>query len=421
MPSDLGDDVVTDPANPLLRTLDPVELDLLETIWDPLSRETAPWPVWDYVSRTLYRAASSEVHDADAVVAALPTVPAGPGSTQEAVPPYGLVWRSAAGPRISRQEHVGLTIAGLVRLAERRASLKVLADQLAIVISSLAAAERDTIPDPLSPVDPRVLLGPFIQFFTLRTPEFHTPVPPQAVVDLLAHEHAPLGIVYGSDPPEASPTMYLRPYGKLSGVEDYLERIGLMAQRQQRTAPIRRGEELLRTLDYVSYVLSTHPAWQPTGRLVVVHDLETAGTLAANVGNQVEFDHQLSALATVLDGLQIPEPSLEAEAGWRKRVGAGEKDRPRSLVKLEIWLKETLRDDARRRRALDAVKDLRSAKDLRNLGQHSGTALRRRATRACGHLGIDEPIRDWSQAWETVRARVADAFDDIRREVVPGP
>jgi hypothetical protein len=112
---------------------------------------------------------------------------------------------------------------------------------------------------------------------------------------------------------------------------------------------------------------------------------------------------------------------LESEERWRKRVGAGEKDQPRSLARLEIWIEETVQDDARRQHALAAVKDLKSAKDLRNLGQHSGTGLRRRATRACGRLGIDEPIRAWPQAWEIVRGRVADAFDDIRRDVVPGP
>jgi hypothetical protein len=411
---DLGDDAVPDPVNPLRRPLEPVELDLLETIWDPISRETAPWPVWDYVSRTLYTGAS-EVHDAAAVLAALPTVPAGPGAGEYAAP-YGLVWRSHAGPDVSGEEHVGLTIAGLVRLAERRAPLKVLADRLTGVISALAAAERDTFPDPLQAVRPQIPLDLLVRNVTVRTLDFLTPVPVQAVVDLLQHEHALIGIVHGAEPPQASPTVYLRPYARLNGAEDYLDRIGLMTQRRQLPAPVRRGEELLQTLDYVSYVLAAHPSWKPAGRMAVVQDLETAAILAADAGNQVEFDHRLSALATLLDGLNTPEPTPEAlQRHWT------DPNAPKSLSRLEIWIKETLQDDARRRQALDAVKVIKAVKDLRNRGQHSGTGPRRKATQACGRLGIDEPIREPGQAWEIVRARVADAFDTIRREVVSGP
>jgi hypothetical protein len=307
MSDDLDESIVPDPGNPLLRPLEPVELDLLEAIWDPISRETAPWPVWDYVSRVLYQG-PEEVHDAVAVLAALPTVPAGPGSGHWAAP-YGLVWRSGTGPDVSGQDHVGLTIAGLVRLAERAAPLKGVADQLTGIISSLATAERDIVPDPLREVRAQIRIDRLVDHVIVPAPGLSIPVSAEVVVDLLKHEHAPVGIVHGSQPPEASPTMYLRPYARLSGAEDYLTRIGLMAQRRQRPAPTRRGEELLQTLDYVSYVLSAQPAWKLTGRLVVVHDLATAAALAADVSNQEEFKHRLSALGTVLDGLQTPQPS----------------------------------------------------------------------------------------------------------------
>jgi hypothetical protein len=414
---DFGDDVVTDSVNPLLRPLDPMELELLETIWSPISLRTAPWPVWDYVSHTLYQG-PSQVHDAAAIFAALPTVPAGPGSGPHTAP-YGLVWCSHAGPDISCDEHVGLTIAGLVRLAERRSALMRTADQLFLIITNLARRERALTPDPNKPVERVSDIESLIDGIAVGSSP--TTVPPQAVADLLQHESVPLGITTGPGQVTANLTSYLRPFGTLQSAQEYVDLLAQMAQRRERPAPVRRGEELLQTLDYVSYVLATHPAWKPAGRLVVVQDLETAATLAADAGNQVEFDHRMSALATLLDGLQTPDPSMEAEEGWRKQVGAGETDRPRSLARLEIWLGKTLQDDARRRRALDAVKDLKSVKDLRNLGQHSGTGLRRRATQACGRLGIDEPIREPSQAWEIVRARVADAFDIIRREVVSGP
>jgi len=91
------------------------------------------------------------------------------------------------------------------------------------------------------------------------------------------------------------------------------------------------------------------------------------------------------------------------------------------LNRLIIWLKESLPDEAGRQRALDAVEDVKSVKDLRNQAQHSGTDPRKRVTRACIRLGIEDPIRNWPRAWEIVRARAADAFDVIRQEVAAQP
>ena len=413
---DLGDDAATTPANPLLRPLEPVELDLLEAIWDPIAREAAPWPVWDYVSRTLYKG-PLRVRDAGAVLASMPRMP-DPMLGALDGRAYGLVWRDALGPGPAGEEHVGLTIAGLVRLSERHAPLKVLADHLTEIISSLAAAERDTIADPRQAVRPAIALDSHIQGITVRTADHLIPIPAPVVLDILRREHAPLMITAGPESPKARPTIYVRAYSELAVAEDYLERIGLMSQRRERPAPIRRGEELVQTLDYVSYVLAAHPAWKQSqiGRLLGTFDLETAANLAANASNQAEFKTRLSALATILDGLQTPEPSQQALASWSDKQNP-----PKSLNRLETWLTEVLQDDAGRQRALEAIKDIKGAKDLRNHDQHSGTKLRRKAAQACNRFGIEEPIRDWSGAWEIVRARVADAFDVIRQEVVAQP
>lgn len=413
---DLGEDAVTGPANPRMRPLEPVELDLLEAIWDPISLGLASWPVWDYVSRTLYKG-SAEVRDAASVLASLPVIPAGPGSGLR-TESYSLVWRGDPSPNMSNDEHVGLTIAGIVRLAERRPALTVFADRVTEIIGWLAAQERAVLPDPLRSVSVQVSIAEFVQQITSPTRDFNTQVPADAVFDLLRNEYSSIRIGSGSESAQASLTIYLRPFTRLQGAKDYLERIGQMAQPQQRSAPVRRGEELLQTLDDVSYVLAAHPAWKQSqiGRLLGTFDLETVANLAANASNQAEFKTRLSALATILDGLQTPEPSPQALASWSDKQNP-----PKSLNRLEMWLTEVLQDEAGRQRALEAMKDIKGAKDLRNHGQHSGTKLRRKAAQACNRFGIEEPIRDWSGAWEIVRARVADAFDVIRQEVAAQP
>jgi hypothetical protein len=407
---DLGDDAATTPANPLLRPLEPVELDLLEAIWDPIAREVAPWPVWDYVSRTLYKG-PLRVRDAGAVLASMPRMP-DPMLGALDGRAYGLVWRDAIGPGPAGEEHVGLTIAGLVRLSEWHAPLKVLADHLTEIISSLAAAERDTIADPLHAVRPALALDSYIQGITVRTADHLIPIPAPVVLAILRREHAPLMITAGSESPKARPTIYVRAYSELAGADDYLERIALMSQRRERPAPIRRGEELVQTLDYVSHVFEVHPAWT-MGPLVVTHDLETASTLSADVTNQVEFSYRLSALASILAGLQVPE----LNPNHLKQHDT----RPGPLIRLADWLKDFIQDEGGGQRAAEAIKDIRSANDLRVQTQHTGTKPRNRATQARSRLGIEDPIRDWGLAWEIVRARVADAFDIIRNEVAAQP
>lgn len=411
---DLVDDAATDQPNPLLRPLEPVELELLEAIWDPIARETAPWPVWDYVSRTLYKG-PSQVRDAGAILASLPMMP-GPMAGALVGRRYGLVWQSGNGPFVADDDHVGLTIAGFMRLAEHHAPLKLLADRLVGIINSLVNAERDTVPDPRQVVRPGLPLTPFIHDLTTETAILSIPIPAPVIVDLLIREHAPLGVIFGAEPPVVRPTPSLRLYSGLTSAEDYLDRINQMYQNGQRPAPTRRGDELAQTLDYVSHVFAAHKAWS-NGPLLGTVDLETAGALAADVSNSTEFAHRLSALSIVLARLQVPE----LDEATLRRHDLGTVTKPGPLVRLRVWLKEYLQDDAGQQRAVDAIKDIQSANDLRVLAQHGGTTPRIKATRAASRLGIEDPIRDWGQAWDTARARVADAFDVIRQEIAAQP
>ena len=202
---DLGEDAVTGPANPLMRPLELVELELLEAIWDPISRGLAPWPVWDYVSRTLYKG-PAEVRDAASVLASLPGIPAGPGSGFR-TESYSLVWRGDAGPNMSNDEHVGLTIAGIVRLAERRPALTVFADRLTEIIGWLATQERAVVPDPLRSVSSQVSIAEFVQQIPRPTREFITQVPADAVFDPLRYEYSPIRIDSGPESPPDRPAI----------------------------------------------------------------------------------------------------------------------------------------------------------------------------------------------------------------------
>lgn len=411
MDDDLDDAVPAALTNPLLRDLDSIEQDLLAAIWDPIEREVAPWPVWDYVSRTLYRTPLATA-DAGAVLASLPTTSVPILGSVFGVT-YGLVWRSGQGLGPAREERVGLTIAGLVRLSEQRPELKELADRLVGVIGVIARAERDTPPNPHEVVNVLVQLDPLVQHLTARVGTRSIPIPNDVAIDILSHECAPLGVQTSTTPSGARPSEYIRPYRDLAGADDYLSLIGLVSQ-EARPAPTRRSEELARTLDYVSHVLKEHPAW-PENALLGVHDLETAATLSSHVDNKTEFVHRLSALAIILTGLQVPAASAAA----LRRIGADRQ--PGTLVRLREWMVENLEDESSAQRAVEAIRDLQSANDLRVLAQHEGSKPHRNGREACRHLGIEYPIRAWGPTWETVQGRVADAFDVIRQEVTALP
>jgi hypothetical protein len=398
-------DLATDDQQPLLRPLADVQVTLLETIWHPVVDSVVSWPVWDYVTRKMYRQ-NAQLPPASSVLASLPTVPVG---IQRA--PYGLVWRadrSTIDPLPA--ERVGLSIAGLLQLGEHRQDALELADRLAMFIGYAANWERELTPDPSSAVElthkldgvlPQLLGGsrPLSQVASLD------------VLEVLQREFAPLNLRFQGDGKDARLVLRtaLAPFHGVSTAREYVDRISAQ-QRPQPPVEAVPPLYVAQMLDYLSLVLASHPNW-PARRLIDAPDLRAAASLALSVSNEAEYRDRMSALSAVLNSLRAPDVPEEVVSG---RFGG---QPPASLQRLKYWLEINLADADSRQQALQAVENLRSIVALRNEGQHPSSSQRLNAAAARRRLGLPDLILDWGAAWDLVRTRVAEASDVISREV----
>lgn len=395
--------------NPLVRQLDETQRTLLDLVALPLSPQGGPWPVWDFVARELDRALHRPV-DAGAVWRSLPAVFV-PGQPR----PYGLVWRSASGGDVpSLDERVGLTIAGLAALSITRPQVALVAESLVQVIQWLGARATEVIPDPNAVVRTDQRMSEVQRFFPKTTTSRLLPpdLSDDHIFDVLQHEFANIHMNRGAgDGPLASLSPWLRPYSTVSSVDDYLAGVAAKYSLVRADAH-HRPTDLPLVLDYVSYVFAGAEGWT-TGRLIVIPDLQTAASVAAGATNESEFNDRMSDLTAVLKSMAVPKPTPEVT---KARYGS---ENPGAINCLGLWLEIWLHSDALER-AIRALDDVRAAITIRNGIQHPSPENRRKTAVALARLGIEEPVIDWGGAWDTVRSRVADAFDQLRREVAGG-
>jgi hypothetical protein len=378
------------------------QIDLLETIWDGMARESSPWPSWDYVSRVMYQGPSRL--NADVIFAGLPTV-RGQGIHD---PSYGLAWKAQIARRPSNTNDVysGLTIAGIVQLSQRRPALKAVADSLTALLTWFAERERKIIPDPGRTLRPDLAVDNIADLFR-PTQALQVALAPSAIYELLEREYAPAQVVSDDSGVRVLLSIGLRPFGEMEDAADYLGRIARMALSHE-TWPIHAPQDLLAVLDHASYVLAADPAWD-VGPMFAPTELQPIGALTAAVSSRSEFTDRMSALAIVFGRMKVPFDPAQVSAHYDRT--------PRPLVLLRNWLREVITTPAAQERAVGAVELIRSAIAVRVAVQHPSAETRKNASVAFARLGIEEPITDWGSAWDTVRSRVADGVDVIRQEV----
>lgn len=402
-------DVIDDsrPASSeLVRDLEPVQIDLLEEIWQPVARSASQWPVWDYVARTLFRR-EPPVTSPGSLLRSLPEVPAGIQRS-----PYGLVWREGYGtiePLLDSR--VGLTIAGLHALRQRSVEAGVLADEVSRYIGIMAGWERNLVPDTWNAVESKVQLVEHTQRLMAELGDGLNQITTQNVHDVLRHEFAPLNLLPSGSGDDLLLTlrMHLVQFYGVRTADEYLTRVAdqLPAAAHSTVNP---PNVLPQLLDYLSLVLARDEQWR-VGDLVAAPDLRSAGSLFRSVSTDVEFRDAMSGLASVLERLRtppMPDEVLDAEFGGQK---------PSSLLRLKYWLTVRLRSNESVGEVAGAVDVLRDAVRLRVEGAHSNPDVRRRAVAARQRLGLPEIVFDWGAAWDQVRAKCADAVDLIAREV----
>jgi len=191
-PRDDEQDVACDLENPLLAPLSDVEIQLLETIQEPIRTSKATdlvsWPTWDYVSRTV-----EEDHPeirADDLWESLPSI-ARRGARGGS---YGLVWRNGSGAgSIQPGEIVGLTIAGLLQYDVLRRQQPEFANEISWLVARFTKQEqglpREWDKAIQEKIDLRNAVG---QFLDERWPERPFRLTTVAIGEILRFEFLPL-------------------------------------------------------------------------------------------------------------------------------------------------------------------------------------------------------------------------------------
>jgi hypothetical protein len=179
-------------------------------------------------------------------------------------------------------------------------------------------------------------------------------------------------------------------------------------QRQQDYPPVYVSPALTRALDYLD------TAWRllfkNASRLVTTPGIEKAGSLERECATREEFGERVIALADIIAAFQ-PDSVLDP-ATIEERKG--------SLSRLEAALSLKITDQVRLSRALDAIRVLRAANDLRSAVAHGGYKARSASAKAEIFLGVRlYPEVSWRAAWNDLRSRVTEALSviaGVRRE-----
>jgi hypothetical protein len=118
-----------------------------------------------------------------------------------------------------------------------------------------------------------------------------------------------------------------------------------------------------------------------------------AAKLTQPVASVEEFESRCSALADLLNALNLPKPA--------------------TLHNMKARIGELLGDEAGRAQA--AVDTLRSVVALRAGQQHQGADTRAEEARVS--LGLAAYVGNWEGAWNHLRAVTVQALDTIREEI----
>ncbi|HTX07488.1 MAG TPA: hypothetical protein VME22_02690 [Solirubrobacteraceae bacterium] len=359
----------------------PDQLRLLEVIYQGrglASSETElRWPIFQYVEHELYRR-----HGIDAmhVLGECPTV-GGPWSGGQ----YGWTWSQTRQPG----DEIGLTVAGMAQIpaSSREVSLFV------AVLRLLVDAQRLFEP---SPTDVRTIAVTSHGIRDRLPPSWVSTVALADIPGLLRHEPATWHCTArpSDDSWELELSPFLRRYAGIGTAQEYLGRlVEVLTPAIPEPPPLYPSPlSLPEAIDYLNAIWRLH-AGKP---LIRIGRAEAAAKLVLDCTTVDEFESRLSAVCSILDGVDIPDRSDS------------------KLVDLSGYLQTKLTEESAAR-ALAAVDDLRALFDLRVWRQHAGTEDR--AARGMSRLGISLPVYEWGAAWQHIQARAIAALSALREEV----
>ena len=308
----------------------------------------------------------------------------------------------------------GLSIAGLLRLAEIRRDLVDFADGLAQMMASIAKAEIGLSPVRGGVAQDRVQLSVLtpLDAYTVRSLPSLLVMTPLSIGQALQQEYMPASIT----PTEDGGSVLLgwirsRSFAGVSNAESYVARIAEETQHQRDVAAIVPSPfGLAQTLDYLSLVLEQHPDWGTATHLVDPPDLQSVVCLGQRAETVEDFQRYLGIVWNLINRLRVPK--VPAEALDSKRPA------PPSLDRVAFWL-ETYVSEPLTAPATAALRQIRDVGLLREGVAHNAARTRAEADAAAARLGIPTPILSGELAWATVQTRLADAFNTIREAIRP--
>jgi hypothetical protein len=134
---------------------------------------------------------------------------------------------------------------------------------------------------------------------------------------------------------------------------------------------------------------------RPLAHALQAHDLD--------VWTREEFEARLSVLCDLL-----------RHADRRASAKPGRKDRTRRLAAIEASIAQRVQQDSRPR-VSTAINVLEAIVSLRDSGQHG--AASHQGVPAIRRLGLNYPVTDWTNSWQIVSARTAEALGVLRDEL----
>lgn len=398
-------------TGPLANDLDTQQRALLEAIWEPVTTQVSDdgvgWAIWNYVSRA---AQVAGIPDAGAVWKSLPTIPRAIGASR-----YGLAWREEHGGDIpNRDERVGLTLAGLVRISDVYPGRRVLADQIVGLIAVLAAREAALPAKRTISTNGNEQLTVLANHLAQRTLSRPFDVPVYVMGAIMRFEICNFANSSSMDGEYAAGFgwgLFERFIGTVD-VDDYLARAIALSAELVPVVKHRAPLPLIQTMDYASLTLKVDEMWLGS-RLITSPDLGSAAALVMSVSNQAEFESRIAALWTILNAMNVPILGAPVEQHWLGRRASGSMDR------LEVWLLQRVDPEVDRVRM--AIQTLRDVRELRNEAAHQDDKSRTRAMQARRNLGLPDYLTNWAVAWQVVTLETAAAFDIIRQEIQGAP
>jgi hypothetical protein len=341
------------------------------------SASTRRWPVFQYVEQELYRE-----HELDVMytLATCPTI-GGPGSGGS----YGWTWCATRQPG----DEIGLTVAGLVHVADALREVELFLDALAVLVQT----QRSFKPSPTE-----------VKAVEIGATEMRDCLLPAWRLDAAglssirdAFRHEPSTWHCTAQPVDdwvLTLSPFVRQYTGLDTWEAYLERvIEVLTPQVPSAEPLYPSPlSLPEAIDYLNAVWRLH-AERPMFR---IGRAEAAAKLVLDCATADEFESRLSGLCSILDTVYLP-------------TSDGHK-----LTDLDAYLRGELGEESADR-ASEAIGDLRALFDLRVWRQHSGTE--RRGATGMSRLGISLPVVDWADAWQKVQVRAVVALSALREEI----